>query len=147
MADMIKSKYRFQWFKEMTFILACLLFPSEARKFNFSIVEKISRRIKGWESKLYSVCGKETLIKYVLQEMPNYAMLCFLYPKRYMFIYQGHCRTKMHQKTWDFLCQPKHSGGMGFRKLDVFNKALIAKQLWRIIQNPSSLLEKVRKAR
>ncbi|XP_073133637.1 uncharacterized mitochondrial protein AtMg00310-like [Henckelia pumila] len=53
----------------------------------------------------------------------------------------------MHWKTWDFLCEPKCRGGLGFRKLDIFNKALLAKQLWRIIQNPSSLVARVLKGR
>lgn len=38
---------------------------------------------------------------------------------------------------------PKALGGLNFRDLIGFNQALIAKQVWRIINNPSSLVSKV----
>lgn len=38
-------------------------------------------------------------------------------------------------------------GGLGFRKLAEFNRALLAKQLWRLICNPDSLASLVLKGR
>lgn len=37
----------------------------------------------------------------------------------------------------------KAVGGIGFRDLEWFNMALLAKQGWKLIQNPESLVTKV----
>lgn len=54
---------------------------------------------------------------------------------------------KVHWKAWSFLKRPKALGGLGFRDLTFFNKALLARQVWRIIERPDSLVAQVLKAR
>lgn len=46
---------------------------------------------------------------------------------------------KLHTIAWDTICQPKEIGGVGIKKTEQFNQVLLAKQYWRITQNPQSL--------
>ncbi|CAN1229401.1 Putative ribonuclease H protein At1g65750 [Linum grandiflorum] len=43
------------------------------------------------------------------------------------------------------LCAPKSEGGLGFREFGLFNKALLAKQGWRLLNSPDALWARVLK--
>jgi len=45
------------------------------------------------------------------------------------------------------MCKSKLYVGMGFQSLQVFSLALLAKQGWRILTNPNSLVAQVYKAK
>ncbi|GMI83381.1 hypothetical protein HRI_002007400 [Hibiscus trionum] len=112
---------------------------------------------EGWSSKFLSAGGKEVFIKSVLQSIPMYAMSCFLLPKSFCreleaiaakFWWQKSKEKRgIHWCDWSFLRKLKDSGGMGFRDLRKFNIALLAKQGWRLMSNPSSLVSRLLKAK
>lgn len=60
---------------------------------------------------------------------------------------QKKSKHKIHWIIWSKMCIPKSEGGMDFKDLKAFNKDLLAKQGWRIMQDESSLLHKVYKAK
>ena len=49
--------------------------------------------------------------------------------------------------SWRKMCKSKSDGGMGFRNLQAFNLAMLAKQAWQILKNPNSLIARIYKAK
>jgi hypothetical protein len=97
------------------------------------------------------------LIKSVAQSIPTYSMSCFKLPRGLCEHINGLLRKfwwgsrRGERKTawvsWKTMSTPKFMGGMGFRDIELFNLALLARQAWRLMQDPTSLSARVLKAR
>nr|XP_023912496.1 uncharacterized protein LOC112024088 [Quercus suber] len=55
--------------------------------------------------------------------------------------------SKIAWVSWRKLCFSKLKGGMGFRNLQAFNLAMLAKQGWRLFENPNSLVARIYRAK
>jgi hypothetical protein len=51
--------------------------------------------------------------------------------------------VKIHWMSWDRMGVSKAHGGLGFRDLVCFNKPLMAKQCWRLMQNPDLVVARI----
>ena len=115
------------------------------------------QRLTGWTNKLISWAGRDVLIKAVAQAIPTYAMSIFKLPKDLCSSIQaminrfwwGHDpdKRKIHWVGSARLCARKRDGGLGFRHLESFNDALLAKQVWRLIQSSDSLVSRLLKSK
>lgn len=54
---------------------------------------------------------------------------------------------KIHWIASENLCYPNKEGGLCFRNLHLFNLSLLAKQRWRLLQQPESLVARLFKVR
>ena len=133
-------------------------FIGRSKKQVFSTLkERVGQKLVGWKGKLLFMGGKEILIKAVAQAIATYTMSYFQLPQglcedlesmmRSFWWGQKHQEAKMAWVSWKQMCFSKSMGGMGFRNLQAFNLAMLAKQAWRILTNPSSLIACLLKAR
>ncbi|CAN6543407.1 unnamed protein product [Malus baccata var. baccata] len=121
------------------------------------IKEKIMGKVQGWKHKLLSTAGREVLVKAVVQAIPAYPMYIFKFPATvchdfdtivadFLWESQG-AKRKTHWVSKEVLGLPKDMGGLGFRNFSDFIYALLAKQCWRLLSDPTSLWARVVKAR
>jgi hypothetical protein len=104
-----------------------------------------------------SMGAKEVLIKSVTQAIPTYVMGVFKLSAsmceeltqfiRYFWWGEDGGQRKVHWVAWEKLLLPKCWGGMGFRDMRMFNQALLARQVWRLIQFPDCLCAQLLKAK
>ena len=121
------------------------------------IVASIKKLVNGWAPKLLNSAGREVLIKSICQAILTYSMSCFKLSKKLLkkitavvarFWWGGdETKRKMHWVKWEELTSPKGWGGMGFKDFGLFNKAMLAKQGWRLLSKPDSLCARVLKGK
>jgi hypothetical protein len=132
--------------------LPALVGKSRTKEFK-SIIDRIWKRLQDWKLKLLSQAGREILIKAVIQAIPTYCMSVFMLPKALCSKINSLVQqfwwgaTGIHWMKWSKMSIPKSKGGMGFRDFNCFNKALLAKQFWRLWCSPDSLVSRIMKAK
>ncbi|XP_010451584.1 PREDICTED: uncharacterized protein LOC104733725 [Camelina sativa] len=129
---------------------------SKTKVFSY-VKDRLDDRVNGWSAKLLSKGGKEVMIKSVALALPTHVMSCYkltqdltskLTSAISSFWWKSNDKARgMHWLAWDKMCKEKCDGGLGFRALEQFNDAMLAKQYWRLIHYPDSLMARVMKGR
>ncbi|XP_026419708.1 uncharacterized protein LOC113315662 [Papaver somniferum] len=135
------------------------VFQASKIQTHMGILQAIDARISIWLHKLLSQDARTTLIKHIGQAIPLFQMGAFFIPKHLCKQMDSHlCKfwwgetldpkdRKLHLLGRDILCSPKAEGGLGFRKAELNNLATLARNAWRILENPNCLLATVLKAK
>ena len=120
--------------------------------------DKLEARTSSWKSKNLSWIGRATLIKFVAQACPIYAMSTSKFPKKLCNDLDGVIRKfwwnprkegnrSFTPLAWNELCKPLSAGGLGFRSFESFNETMIAKLAWWVLSGRDSFYVKVLKAK
>ncbi|XP_026435849.1 uncharacterized protein LOC113333641 [Papaver somniferum] len=111
----------------------------------WSFVEMLQRKLAAWICKLLTFQARLTLIRFVLSSIPLYNMSIYKWPKKAIkaceriirnFLWSGNAEDKKCVTiSWDQVCYHVEEGGIGIRKFEDINKALLMKLLWRILNS------------
>ena len=128
--------------------LLALVGKSRTREFK-SIIDRVWKWLQDWKLKLLSQAGREILLKAVIQAIPTYCLRVFMLPKTLCSKINSMMQqfwwgaSGIHWMSWSKMGTPKSKWGMSFRDFNCFNKALLAKQCWRLWKSPDSLVSRI----
>ncbi|GJR66442.1 hypothetical protein Tco_0012507 [Tanacetum coccineum] len=113
------------------------------------LVDKVQLRIQDWKNKSLSIAGRLQLIHSILGSMHIYWASVFILPTRVLlnieqlmrqFLWcHGSSGKGKSKVAWEIVCLPKHEGGLGIRRLECFNSALMASHIWKLLTLKESL--------
>ena len=115
--------------------------PNKSTTIWNDIIEKMGRKLAGWNI-TYLLKGRRfTLIKSTLSNLPTYFLSLFPIPMSVVnrleklqrdFLWGGlNEKPKFRLVKWAQICSPIQGGGLGIRNLCNFNLALLGKWLWQ----------------
>ena len=117
------------------------------------VIERISRRLDGWQKAYLSFGGRITLLHSCLSHIPSYFLSLFKIPASVAakierlqrdFLWSGVGEGKRdHLVRWEAVCKPRIIGGLGIGKIPLRNRALLGKWLWRFPRESTSLWHQV----
>uniref|UniRef100_A0A803QPV1 Reverse transcriptase domain-containing protein n=1 Tax=Cannabis sativa TaxID=3483 RepID=A0A803QPV1_CANSA len=113
------------------------------------LAEKMTSRIKVWSTRNLSFAGRAVLVNSVLMTIHSYWSQIMILPKKTVneieaicraFLWKGqHAMTSPGLIAWNSVCQAKSEGGIGFRKVEEWNRASMFKYVWAIANKEDNM--------
>ncbi|XP_058208177.1 uncharacterized protein LOC131321190 [Rhododendron vialii] len=107
------------------------------------MVDRIVAKTKSWTNRYLSYAGRIQLIKSILFSMQTYWSSLFIIPKmvikeielilRAFFSSCLDLKKSGAKVSWEHPCTPVKEGGLGFKSLEIWNKAAVAKHIWFLV--------------
>lgn len=108
------------------------------------LVNKVHSKIKSYDASTLSVAGRLVLLKSAIDSIPTFWFSLYKIPSgivsqiekaRRKFLWSGStlpgAKKKLHLLNWERVCTPKSCGRLGLVPIQLRNKVLLAKWVWR----------------
>jgi len=139
--DIIKAETGFTQKDSPINYLGCPLYIGGQRIIYYSqLVDKVAKRISGWQARLLNFGGRLILVKHVLQSIPIHTMAAISPPKTTLqyiksltadfFWGREKDKKKYHWASWENITFPYDEGGLEVRHLKDICTSLQYKQWW-----------------
>jgi len=127
--------------------LGCPVFKGRPKLATFAeLVDKSASKLQSWQARSVSKAGRVALIQTNLESIPAHTMQCFQIPcttsrqidkiSRDFFWKNSVTSRGLPMVSWDKICLPKKSGGLGLRKMEALNSAFMCKLIWKLFSGP-----------
>ena len=108
-----------------------------------TVEDRFEKKLAAWVGRLLSYGDRLVLINSVLTSLPMFLLSFFEIPKgvrkrldyyRSRFFWQSDQHKRKYRLTkWNLVCRPKQQGGLGILVLDIKNKCLLSKWLYKML--------------
>lgn len=113
------------------------------------LLDKIHSRFSSWTIKHLSFAGRLQLLKSVIYATISFWASIFLLPNRCLKALEQMCNSFLWKGVptgargakvaWDIVCSATKSGGLGLRRLGLWNKIMGLKLIWLLFASSGSL--------
>jgi ribonuclease HI len=122
------------------------IFKGKPKKIHLqALADRVKSKLASWKGHSLSLMGRVQLVQSVIHGMLLYSFKIYSWPRSLIkhldscirnFVWSGNVDTKkLVTLSWDKVCTPISSGGLGLRRLKDMNKAGCLKLCWELIKS------------